>query len=112
MTPVATRELKIRNGAADVAVPISIFAPEPSGHGDWLCRFEIGWPGKTRVMNVGGIDAMQALLLAMQIIGAELYTSADHQAGRLYWDEPGRGYGFPVPSSIRDLLQGDDKRFF
>ena len=27
------------------------------------------------------------------------------------WLEPGRGYGFPVPDNIRDLLVGDDKRF-
>jgi hypothetical protein len=28
------------------------------------------------------------------------------------WLEPGRGYGFPVPNNIRDLLVGDDKKFF
>lgn len=111
MTPIATRALKIRNGAADIAVPVSIFAPQQSEHGDWSCRYEIGWPEKTRGMNAVGVDATQALLSAMQMIGAELYTSAHHKAGRLCWDEPGRGYGFPVPSNIRDLLEGDDKRF-
>lgn len=25
---------------------------------------------------------------------------------------PGRGYGFPVPASVRDLLIGDDKNYF
>ncbi len=111
MTPIATRKLRIRNHAADIVVPVSIFAPQPSEHGDWSCRFEIGWPDKTRVMNAAGIDAMQALLLAMQMIGTELYTSAYHKAGHLCWDEPGRGFGFPVPSTIHDLLEGDDKRF-
>ncbi|MGN6460342.1 MAG: DUF6968 family protein [Pseudolabrys sp.] len=111
MTPIATCELKTKDGTADVAVPVSIFAPQQSEHGDWACRYEIGWPEKTRVMNAAGIDAMQALLSALQMIGTELYTSAYHKAGRLYWDEPGRGYGFPVPNNLRDLLEGDDQRF-
>jgi hypothetical protein len=25
------------------------------------------------------------------------------------FDAPGRGYGFPVPSSLRDMLVGDDR---
>ena len=58
-----------------------------------------------------GVDAVQALLFALQMIGAEVYTSSQHQSGRLEWLERGRGYGFPVPDNIRDLLVGDDKRF-
>jgi len=111
MTPIATRALKIRNGAADIAVPVSIFAPQQSECGDWLCRYEIGWPEGHRIMHGAGVDAMQALVSTMQMIGAELYSSAYHKSGRLYWDEPGRGYGFPVPGNIRELLQGDDATY-
>jgi hypothetical protein len=28
--------------------------------------------------------------------------------GNLFWDKPGNGYGFPVVSSLRDLLVGED----
>ena len=51
---------------------------------------------------------MQALYLALQVIGAELYTSDAHRAGELVWQQEGRGYGFPVPRGMEDLLIGDD----
>jgi hypothetical protein len=77
---------------------------------DWSCRVEIGWPDRTVVRDIGDVDAVQALQLAMQIVGTELYVSDLHKAGRLMWLEPGRGYGFPVPRNMRDLLIGDDRR--
>ena len=58
-----------------------------------------------------GIDSMQALLLALQMIGAELYSSKHHDAGELVWEREGGGYGFPVPRTISDLLVGDDAVF-
>jgi len=53
---------------------------------------------------------VQAVLLTMQKIGTEIYMSEYHKSGRLLWTAPGRGYGFPVPSNLRDLLIGDDAR--
>jgi hypothetical protein len=44
--------------------------------------------------------------------GAEIYTSDPHRSGRLFWLEAGQGYGFPIASGLRDLLVGDDARFF
>jgi hypothetical protein len=45
------------------------------------------------------------------MIGADLYTSEPHKAGRLRWNELGAGYGFPVPANLRDLLIGEDRQF-
>jgi hypothetical protein len=58
-----------------------------------------------------GEDAMQALELAMKMIGTLIYTSDHHESGHLRWLEAGQGYGFPVPNSLRDLLVGDDMTF-
>jgi hypothetical protein len=55
-----------------------------------------------------GVDSFQALILALQTIGAEIYASAYHKAGSLKWAERYRGYGFPVGGNLRDLLIGDD----
>ena len=107
---IATRHLIVKTGASDVDVPISVFAPEPA-EVDWICRFEIGWPEGAAKRYAAGIDSVQALLFAMQMIGAEIYASKYHEAGQLVWMEPGRGYGFPVPNSIRDLLIGDDAKY-
>jgi len=54
---------------------------------------------------------VQALVIALKLVGTELYTSEAHAGGRLRWETEGGGYGFPVPGTIRDLLVGDDARF-
>jgi hypothetical protein len=106
--PIATRTLTLRRTSGDVEIPIRIFAPEQKA-GDWSCQFEIAWPDGTWTMAAGGVDAVQALHIALQLVGAQIYASDHHASGKLMWLEPGKGYGFPVPSSIRDLLVGDDK---
>jgi hypothetical protein len=58
-----------------------------------------------------GIDAIQAFELALRMIGTNLYTSDLHRSGRLMWLQPGQGYGFPVPNTLRDLLVGEDKLY-
>jgi len=104
---IATRVLKLCRASADIEIPVRIFAPVQSAV-DWSCRFEIDWPEEKRVRIATGIDAIQSLLLALQMIGAQIYTSDYHTAGNLMWQAPGQGYGFPVPNNIRDLLMGND----
>ena len=105
---IATRLLRLPKGER---VSVGIHAPEESDR-SWICRYEIGWPEGKAERWGGGVDAVQALLSALQMIGAELNTSKQHQSGALVWLSPNRGYGFPVPQNIRDLLVGDDKKSF
>ncbi len=105
---IATRIITMREGEATREIPIDVHAPEQSGI-DWICRFEIGWP--TGKAERWGVDAVQALLSALQMIGAELYASNPHKSGALAWLSAGRGYGFPVTRNVRDLLVGDDSKF-
>jgi len=107
---IATRVIIWHRGDADVEIPIRIHAPEQA-RVDWLCRFEIDWPAGKAERWGAGVDAVQALHHALQMIGAELYTSPQHEAGKLEWLAPAFGYGFPVANNIRDLLIGDDKLF-
>lgn len=104
------RPLRLQIADEVVDVPVRIFSPIDTGS-SWECRWEIHWPDRVRSSAAGGADAIQALVCALQIVGAELYTSDEHKAGRLMWSEPGKGYGFPVGQIIRDLLEGDDARF-
>ena len=53
---------------------------------------------------------MQTLVIAMQMVSAELYTSTPGKAGELYFETPGTGFGFPTPPSMRDLLTDEDAR--
>jgi hypothetical protein len=106
---IATRILKLRRSNGDIDIPVRIYAPEKR-EVDWACRLEVGWPDGPVDVAARGIDAVQALHLALQLVGAQIYASAHHASGSLMWLEPGKGYGFPVTYNLRDLLVGDDKK--
>ena len=109
---IATRVLTLRRKRGDIKVPIRIHAPEEDGSiGPWKCRFSIKWPNRTQRFEGYGGDAMQALVFALKMISALLYASKEHKSGRLYWLEPGSGYGLPVTNNMRGLLVGLDKQF-
>jgi hypothetical protein len=108
---IASRLLTLRVDGKDRPVAIEIQAPEQHSDVEWRCHFMIDWPDGKAERWGAGIDAVQALLIAMQMIAAELYTSEGHVQGRLFWDKPQGGYGFPVSSNIRDLLIGDDRKY-
>jgi hypothetical protein len=107
---IGNRSLSLRQGRKDVDVGVRVSAPQ-SDQGVWSCAYEIDWPEATRKGTAVGVDSVQALLFALKMIGAEIYTSEYHKSGNLMWSEPGQGYGFPVPQNLRDLLQGDDATF-
>ena len=108
---IASRMLMLRTANGELKIPISIFAPDKATSGAWFCRYEIGWPDKKSETSIGGFDSAQALVLALQTIGAEIYSSNYHRLGQLVLDKPGNGYGFPVVPTYRDLLQGDDAKY-
>jgi hypothetical protein len=104
---VLERLLTYASPEGDVEVRISVDHPQ-KGEVDWSCAYRIDWPGEARLGFGYGIGSAQAMLLALRAIGTDLYTSDYHRSGRLRWEKPGRGYGFPVPRTIRDLLIGED----
>jgi hypothetical protein len=104
---IALRHLIVRRPSGDTEVPVRLFQPEED-NGAWICRYEIEWPSRKQSGFGAGVDSIQALILALKNIGAEIYTSSYHQSKSLKWIEPDQGYGFPVCSNVRDLLKGDD----
>lgn len=108
---IGTRVLRLREADREVKVPVRLFAPEKGDGGGWFCRYQIGWPEEPHDYAGWGADAVQAILLTLEMIGIEIYVSEYHKSGRLMWEAPGKGYGFPVPRNARDLLIGDDAAF-
>lgn len=96
------------DGGPDLAIPIRMFAPEEYKPGAFRCRFEIDWPEDPLKCYGAGMDEFQALDLTMKMIGLSIYNSPYHESSRLWLSQPGRGYAFPVLSSERELLIGDD----
>ena len=106
---IAQRRLIVSSPSGDQDVPVRLFQPEQND-GAWICRYEIDWPNEKWSRFAAGVDSVQALILALQKIGVEIYTSSYHQSGSLRWLERQSEYGFPVPSNVRDLLSGDDTK--
>jgi len=103
-----TRVLKLQGRRhGDVTVRISWPHQEKSS---WFCRWQIDWPDRKRSNVGGGVDAIQAMMHALEMVGTEIYCSDEHTAGELIWDDSWTGYGFPVAPNIRDRLVGDDKQ--
>ncbi len=108
---IAQRTLEYRaDDGTIVPVPVCLFSPEEDDR-CWACRYTIGWPNGIKSRAAYGLDSVQALVLAINSIGNDLYFSDYHKSGRLRWGEPNQGYGFPVTKNARDLLVGYDKEF-
>lgn len=98
---IATRSLKLV-GETTREVTVGIRRPLPDG-GPYRCEYQIVGVGSGKLCHAMGEDSMQALLLALQSIGTDLYTSAEAKEGRLTWfGSP--NLGFPVPDIIADLV--------
>jgi hypothetical protein len=104
---VVSHELFLRDAMGERTIGIVIYKPDKRAN-HWACRYVIGWPEGESKSEGFGHDALQALMLTCQKIGAEIYSSSYHREGRLRAYEQEAGYGFPVPSSLRDMLVGVD----
>lgn len=102
---IATRALTLRGDDGDKEIVIVIGKPRPfDGGTDFLCPYQIRGMERKKVTYAGGVDAVQALELALAKIGAELYTSEAAKSGKLRWDGGDAGdLGFPVPATLQDL---------
>ena len=87
---IAERTLKLeRPGLRATAVRVKfgrpVRAPGPERGDPWWCPVEISGLGKRRLENVPGEDSLQALILAMELVGRVLPVEADRAGGRLQW---------------------------
>jgi hypothetical protein len=101
-TVVATRQLDL---SVDKTVTVLVGKPEKFPDADdYYCPYQILGLGNERVRRAGGVDSIQALELALKMIGTDLYTSKESQSGELTWSGGKKGdLGFPVPDVLRDL---------
>lgn len=102
------RRLTLSSSSGPMGVDISIETPVDFT-AYWACAYIIGWPEGAKRGEARGADGLQAIYLAMESVALALYASEHHKRGRLYWQKPGRGYGFPIPKPARDELVGDDR---
>ena len=101
---IAIRSLELA-GETPGEVTVSIKQPVPDDD-DYKCEYQIVGIGSGKVRYAIGADSMQALVLALQKIGADLYASEAAKQGRLTWFGS-LDLGFPVPDVIADLVPKD-----
>jgi Domain of unknown function (DUF6968) len=100
---VARRYLEYRPAqgrSGKVIVEIGKPAPDPaSKYGDWYCPHRITGLGETRVFPVFGVDPVQALILCLAHLSAEI-TRWGRKDGALRW-LGGRQLGLEVHHILR-----------
>ena len=102
-TVIAFRELSLRGVNA---VTVKIGKPEKFPDGDdYYCPYQIEGIGDGRVRYAGGVDAVQALELTLNRVGAELHASSEAKSGTLNWvgGKNSNDLGFPLPDPLKDL---------
>ena len=108
---IAVRQFSLVENGQRSDVTVRVFQPEPDPDGpDYRCEFQIEWPSGIKQRHAFGVDAIQALILSLDLLGAYINTSQAVKEGKLVWLEPGGGFGLPVPRNIEDILQGDDRQ--
>ena len=82
----------------EARVVVRFLRPE-SDRGDYRCDYKIVWPDRERSFHAFGIDAVQALMLAMQMAHVDLLLSPESKAGDLCWLGE-RNLGLPLSPSV------------
>lgn len=86
---IATRELQLRDPSGSVLIEVGL-PRSGSDKRDWICPFRISGLGRGDILRyAAGIDGMQAMMLAFDIIGSYIHTSQAFRHGRLFWLEQG-----------------------
>ena len=89
---IAERRLEGEHEGHAITVTVKVGKPMPDPDGLWSCPYLISSPVKERSFYAGGADAVQALYLALYMIGAELRSVFGGLQLRWYGQED---LGFP-----------------
>ncbi|MGB8278427.1 MAG: hypothetical protein WCF20_10930 [Methylovirgula sp.] len=95
MDIVAQRAFKLLD-QPDTEILLSIEKPLPDG-ADFRCQYKINWPERTQHGYGMGVDAVQALLSALQNASVDINFSTYARDKKLVWLEPEKGFGLPAP---------------
>jgi len=104
---LATRELTVEGSSKErITVIMGMPRRESESPHDFICPIQITGIGSETVKHVRGVDAFQALKLAMEMLGTQLYVSVNRQVcGRLRWNG-GSDLGFPLATTAAEFGAG------
>ncbi|MDB5702627.1 MAG: hypothetical protein JWL66_2826 [Sphingomonadales bacterium] len=76
------------------------FSPEEDD-GSYFCHYEIEWPEGVRSKRAGGVDGVQAVILAMQMAHTDFLVARNIDGRKIAWLNE-QSLGLPIASIIRD----------
>lgn len=84
-----------------VEVIVSAPVQDTENNGDWQCTYQIVGLGDSKIRFCYGVDAIQAIYLALKYVATTLYMSDEYERGDLMW---GGNYdlGLPTAETIRE----------
>ncbi len=96
---IAERKLTLV-GTTKQEISIKMGKPQSSGQNDYFCPVQILGLGSEKVHGIVGIDAFQAIQLAMEFIGHMLMYWNEANEAKVEWEsDEKRGLGFPFRKS-------------
>ena len=93
---IAERRLRV-TGRPELDVSVRLGIPQPipgAPYGDYYCPYQIVGVGNEKVRYAGGVDAVQALELALHILPTELDALRQQYPGLGWVNAPDGDYGF------------------
>jgi hypothetical protein len=99
---IATREIDVLDQTGQPAgkIQVHIGRPKQEETGEWGCPIEIA--GVDRPRCAFGLDAIQAIELALYLVGETLAGTIEAQEGRLRWaGETSLGFPLLPTSSVK-----------
>ena len=98
---IAERNLTLCSDGAERFVTVQIGRPYTEPDGAWFCPYRVVGLAPEATRRAGGVDGIQALQLALVMIGGELSSSSNS----LKWEgESSTGF----PTSIHDPVLGPE----
>lgn len=104
---VMLNRLFVGPGGCAVTGRVGIPVKSATEADEWSCAYQIEGLGDGRVRKAYGVDAIQAMMLALIYVSTALYTSEEYQAGELSWENGNPGdLGLPKAEAVADMLRG------
>ncbi len=93
---LAERVYRLSGSEEDLRLTIRIGIPRRTSDGQYECAAELQEPDRTTLRHMGGEDAIQAIQLAMVVLGVEMKHINEQIGGGLCWHEAGDDLGLPT----------------
>ena len=88
---IASREFSLLRKDEKTELIVLLGKPKPLPESsDYYCPYQIKGFGREKVMAIGGVDAFQAIQLALSTIRVELEVIGKDSGGKILW-EAGEG---------------------